>query len=77
MQATKTLDEVLAAARKSSAAKLAGIKPKSSIKPLPPPLTEDEKALIEEAAKLGAEWRKHANIATFTFTAHHDFAPHH
>ena len=63
MQATKTLDEVLAAARKGSAAKLSAMKPKSSGQPSPPRLTEDEKALVEEAAKLGAEWREHANKA--------------
>lgn len=63
MQATQTLDEILAAARKGSAAKLAVMKPKPSIQPSPSPLAENEKALVEEAAKLGTEWRERANKA--------------
>ncbi len=60
MQAT-TLSETLAEVRKRSAAKLAALKQRPSVHVPPPPLTEGDKALVEEAAKLGEEWRARAN----------------
>lgn len=64
MRTTTTLSETLAAVRKRSAAKLAVVKSTASKQPQSlPPLAESEKQLIQDAAKLGAEWRTRANDA--------------